>query len=89
VAGRERDDQFVVICVPALARDNGQYNNVSPEIRQWFRYQKSPKTGETGFVGGSGSHAFYFRDPDWNRIEVYCWRMTATGPSMAAPHPDL
>ena len=31
----------------------------------------------------------YFRDPDWNRIEVYCWRMTATGPSMAAPHPDL
>ena len=54
-----------------------------------FRYQKSPKTGETGFVDGSGSHAFYFRDPDWNRIEVYCWMMTATGPSMAAPHPDL
>ena len=49
-----------------------------------FRYQKSPKTGETGFVGDSGSHAFYFRDPDWNRI-----MMTATGPSMAAPHPDL
>jgi hypothetical protein len=38
---------------------------------------------------GSGSHAFYFLDPDGNRIEVYCWMMTVTGPSMAAPHPDL
>jgi hypothetical protein len=34
-----------VMCLPALARDNGQYNNVSPEIRQWFQDQKSPKTG--------------------------------------------
>ena len=36
-----------------------------------------------------GDHAFYFLDPDGNRIEVYCWMMTVTGPSMAAPHPDL
>ena len=41
------------------------------------------------FVGGTGSHAFYFLDPDGNRIEVYCWMMTVTGPSMAAPRPDL
>jgi hypothetical protein len=34
-----------VLCVPALARDNGQYNNVDPEIRQWFRDQISPQTG--------------------------------------------
>jgi catechol 2,3-dioxygenase-like lactoylglutathione lyase family enzyme len=52
-------------------------------------YVHAPEGGEEGFVGGSGSHAFYFLDPDGNRIEVYCWMMTVTGPSMAAPHPDL
>jgi hypothetical protein len=36
---------LLVLCAPALARDNGQYENVAPEIRQWFRSQKSPKTG--------------------------------------------
>jgi hypothetical protein len=35
----------LVLCAPALARDNGQYNNVAPEVRQWFRDQKSPTTG--------------------------------------------
>jgi hypothetical protein len=24
------------ICAPALARDNGQYSQASPEIRDWF-----------------------------------------------------
>ena len=52
-------------------------------------YVHAPEGGEKGFVGGSGSHAFYFLDPDGNRIEVYCWLMKVTGPSMAAPHPDL
>jgi catechol 2,3-dioxygenase-like lactoylglutathione lyase family enzyme len=51
-------------------------------------YVHAPEGGDK-FVGGSGSHAFYFLDPDGNRIEVYCWMMTVTGPSMAAPHPDL
>ncbi len=51
-------------------------------------YVHGPEGGET-FLGGSGSHAFYFLDPDGNRIEVYCWMMTVSGPSMAAPHPDL
>ena len=36
---------ILVLCAPALARDNGQYSQVSPEIRQWFRDQKNPKTG--------------------------------------------
>ena len=45
--------------------------------------------GEQTFPGGSGSHAFYFLDPDGNRLEVYCWMMTVTGPSLAAPSPDL
>ena len=36
---------LLVLSVPALARDYGQYNNVSAEVRQWFRSQKSPKTG--------------------------------------------
>jgi catechol 2,3-dioxygenase-like lactoylglutathione lyase family enzyme len=51
-------------------------------------YVHGPEGGET-FVGGSGSHAFYFLDPDGNRIEIYCWMMTVTGPSIAAPRPDL
>ncbi len=51
-------------------------------------YVHGPEGGEK-FAGGSGSHAFYFLDPDGNRIEVYCWMMTVTGPSIAAPHPDL
>lgn len=41
------------------------------------------------FKGGSGSHAFYFLDPDGNRIEIYCWMMTVSQPSEAAPRPDL
>lgn len=45
--------------------------------------------GEAGFEGGSGSHAFYFCDPDGNRIEFYCWMMNITKPSVAAPQPDL
>src|SRR5262245_14026461 len=32
-------------------------------------YVHAPEGGEKGFVGGSGSHAFYFLDPDGNRIE--------------------
>jgi len=51
-------------------------------------YVHGPEGGEK-FRGGSGSHAFYFLDPDGNRLEVYCWMMTVTGPSMAAPQPDL
>jgi catechol 2,3-dioxygenase-like lactoylglutathione lyase family enzyme len=50
-------------------------------------YVHGPEGGET-FVGGSGSHAFYFLDPDGNRLEVYCWMMKVTGPSRAAPNPD-
>jgi catechol-2,3-dioxygenase len=38
---------------------------------------------------GDGSDAFYFLDPDGNRIEIYCWMMKVTRPTMAAPHPDL
>ena len=48
---------FLVLCVPALARDNGQYNQVAPEIRQWFRDQKSPKTGMICCSEADGSEA--------------------------------
>jgi catechol 2,3-dioxygenase-like lactoylglutathione lyase family enzyme len=51
-------------------------------------YVHGPEGGET-FVGGSGSHAFYFLDPDGNRLEVYCWMMRVTQPSLAAPRPEL
>jgi catechol 2,3-dioxygenase-like lactoylglutathione lyase family enzyme len=51
-------------------------------------YVHGPEGGET-FVGGSGSHAFYFLDPDGNRLEFYCWMMKVTQPSLAAPQPDV
>ena len=47
------------------------------------------KDAGTAFTGGSGSHAFYFCDPDGNRIEFYCWMMNVSKPSIAAPSPDL
>ena len=50
-------------------------------------YVHGPEGGEK-FVGGSGSHAFYFLDPDGNRLEIYCWMMKVTRPSLAAPQPD-
>jgi hypothetical protein len=36
---------LVLAASPAIARDNGQYAQVDPKIRQWFRNQLSPKTG--------------------------------------------
>ncbi len=46
-----------VLCAPALARDNGQYNTVSPGIREWFRAQKSPKTGGLCCNEADGTYA--------------------------------
>ena len=43
----------------------------------------------TEFTGGSGSHAFYFCDPDGNRIEFYCWMMNVTRASVATREVDL
>jgi hypothetical protein len=48
---------LLVVCVPALARDYGQYNNVSAEVRQWFRSQKSPKTGGLCCNEADGTYA--------------------------------
>ena len=42
-----------------------------------------------GFVGGSGSHAFYITDPDGNRLEFYTWMMKVTKECVAAPNPDF
>ena len=36
---------LVLVASPAIARDNGQYAQVDPKTRQWFRSQISPKTG--------------------------------------------
>lgn len=35
----------VILAVPAMARDNGQWKNADASTRQWLRDQKSPKTG--------------------------------------------
>jgi hypothetical protein len=31
----------LLVCTPAMARDNGQFSNVPPEIRAWFKSVKS------------------------------------------------
>ena len=61
----------LLLCLPALARDNGQYANVSPEVRQWFRAQKSPKTGALCCDEADGTFAEEdIRDGDyWTRFE--------------------
>jgi hypothetical protein len=33
----------IVICTPALARDNGQYKDVPEDIRNWFKSVRSPQ----------------------------------------------
>jgi hypothetical protein len=35
----------ILIC-PALARDDGRFNQLPVDLRAWFRSQKSPVTGE-------------------------------------------
>ncbi|MDA1000137.1 MAG: VOC family protein [bacterium] len=52
-------------------------------------YVHALEGAQGAFEGGSGSHAFYFLDPDGNRIEIYCWMMKVTRPGRAAPAPDL
>jgi hypothetical protein len=48
---------LLILSAPVLARDNGQYDNVSPEVRQWFRMQKSPKTGALCCNEADGTYA--------------------------------
>jgi len=54
-----------------LARDNGQWQNVDPEIRKWFRDQKSPKTGGYCCNESDGTYAEEeIRDGHyWTRFE--------------------
>jgi hypothetical protein len=33
----------IVVCTPALARDNGQYEDVPENIRNWFKSVRSPQ----------------------------------------------
>jgi hypothetical protein len=32
----------LIVCTPALAHDNGQFDNVSPAVRTWLKNVKSP-----------------------------------------------
>ena len=50
---------LLVLCAPALARElyPGQYSNVPAEVRQWFRSQKSPKTGGLCCNEADGTYA--------------------------------
>ena len=35
-----------IVSAPVLAREDGRFADASSEMREWFRAQKSPKTGE-------------------------------------------
>ena len=50
---------LLVLCAPALARElyPGQYRNVPADVRQWFRSQKSPKTGALCCYEADGTYA--------------------------------
>jgi hypothetical protein len=59
---------LVLVASPAIARDNGQYAQVDPKIRQWFRNQLSPKTGGNCCNEADGVYA-----EEDIRGEHYCW----------------
>ena len=42
---------------PVSARDDGQWQNVDPQVRKWFREQKSPKTGSLCCDESDGTYA--------------------------------
>jgi hypothetical protein len=48
---------LLTVNAPSLARDNGQYQNAAPEVREWFRSQKSPKTGGLCCNEADGTYA--------------------------------
>ena len=48
---------LMVVASPGIARDNGQFAQVDPETRQWFRSQKSPKTGAICCNEADGEYA--------------------------------
>jgi hypothetical protein len=56
----------LLFCAPALARDNGQFNRASPDIWQWFRDQKSPKTGMICCTEADGNEGGY---PRWSLLD--------------------
>ena len=67
----------LVLCAPALARDNAQHHQVSPEIREWFRAQKSPKTGGLCCNAADGIYAEEdIRDGRcWTRWPEHDWQL--------------
>jgi hypothetical protein len=78
-----------------LARDNGQWQNVDPQVRQWFREQKSPKTGGYCCNESDGTYAeedirdghywTRFEQSDGKWIPVPMKSLSATLIAMALP----
>jgi len=49
---------LLIVNVPSLARDTtGQFKSAAPELREWFRSQKSPKTGGLCCDEADGTYA--------------------------------
>ncbi|HEY7242865.1 MAG TPA: hypothetical protein VH678_03165 [Xanthobacteraceae bacterium] len=67
---------LLLLCAPVLARDYGQYNSVAPEVRAWFRAQKSPKTGALCCSEADGIYAEEdIRDGQyWTRWPGHDWQ---------------
>jgi hypothetical protein len=62
---------FGASCSRVFGRDNGQWENVDPKVKQWFREQKSPKTGGYCCDESDGTYAEEdIRDGHyWTRFE--------------------
>jgi hypothetical protein len=62
---------FVSLFSQLFARDNGQWNDIDPKVRQWFREQKSPKTSGYCCNESDGTYAEEeIRDGHyWTRFE--------------------
>ena len=84
---------LLVLCAPALARElyPGQYSNVPADVRQWFRAQKSPKTGGLCCNEADGTYA----EEDirngvyWTRFELTKGEWIRVPPEVVITGPNI
>lgn len=73
--------------VPVLARDNGQYDNVDPRVRQWFQTRKVPGGPNAGMICCNISDGVYAEE-DIREGHYWTRFVTPAGPSGWLQVPD-
>lgn len=74
---------LLLACLPAVARDQGQWSGVDPATRQWFR----GLTNQQGQVCCDTSDGSRVEDPDW-RVEGDGYAVLIAGKWQPVP-PEL